>query len=44
MEQPIKRFRDISKAVYCKYYSDLGETEITDDSNLEVVKIHWCLK
>jgi hypothetical protein len=39
MEQPIKRFHDISKAVYGKYYSDLGETEITDDSNLEVVKI-----
>lgn len=39
MEKPIKRFHDISKAVYCKYYSDLGETEITDESTLEVIKI-----
>ena len=39
MEKPIKRFHDISKAVYGKYYSDLGETEITYESTLEVVKI-----
>jgi len=39
MTTPIKRFRDISKAVYGNYYSDLGETEITEDSTLEEVKI-----
>ena len=39
MEQPIKRFRNISKAVYGKYYADLGEIEITEDSTLEDVKI-----
>lgn len=39
MEQPIKRFRNISKAVFGNYYSDLGETELTDDSTLEDIKI-----
>ena len=39
MEKPIKRFHDISKAIYSKYYSNLGLTEIIDDSTLEVVKI-----
>ena len=39
MNQPIKRFHDITKAVYGNYYEDLGKTEITDDSTLEIVKI-----
>lgn len=36
---PIKRFRDISKAVYGKYYADLGLTEITEDTTLDQLKI-----
>ena len=39
MDQPIKRFHDITKAIYGNYYEDLGKTEITDDSTLEIVKI-----
>lgn len=39
MEYSIKRFHNISKAVYSNYYSNLGDTEITEDSNLENVKI-----
>jgi hypothetical protein len=35
MENSIKRFHTISKAVYSKYYLDLGETEMTEDSTLE---------
>jgi hypothetical protein len=40
MENQIKRFHNISKAVYGNYYIDLGETSITDDSSLEEVKIN----
>ena len=39
MEQPIKRLSNISKAIYGKYYSDLGETKITEDSTMQDVKI-----
>lgn len=39
METPVKRFHNISKAIYSSYYSDLAETEIIDDSTLQVVKI-----
>ena len=39
MEQPIKRFYNILKAVDDKYCSILGETEITEDSTSENVKI-----
>jgi len=39
MEEPIKRFHNISKCIYGKYYNDLGKTEITEDSNLETIKI-----
>ena len=39
MEKPIKRFHDISKAIYGNYYSDLGKTEITEDSTLKDIKI-----
>lgn len=39
MEQPIKRFHNISKAIYGKYYSDLGETELADESTLDVIKL-----
>jgi hypothetical protein len=39
METPIKRFREITKAVYGNYYSDLGETDITEDSTLDNLKI-----
>ena len=39
MEQPIQRFRNISKAVYGKYYSDLGETDLSEDSTLETIKL-----
>ena len=39
MEQPIKRFHNISKAVVGDYFSDLGEIEITEDSTLNVLKI-----
>jgi hypothetical protein len=38
-QPPIQRFRAISKAVYGQNYSDLGETDITEDSTLDVVKI-----
>jgi hypothetical protein len=36
MEQPNKRFHNISKAVYDNYYSDLGVVEITDDSTQDI--------
>ena len=40
MEQnPNKRFINITKAVYTKYYDDLGIVEIMDDSTLEIIKI-----
>jgi hypothetical protein len=39
MESPIMRFHNISKAVYTNYYGDLGETEIIEDSTLEIVRI-----
>ena len=35
----LKRFRDITKAVYTGYYTDLGETEIMDESTLENIKM-----
>ena len=28
MDQPIKRFHDITKAIYSNYYEDLGKTKI----------------
>ena len=36
---PIQKFRVISKAVYGKYYDDLGKIEIAEDSTLEDIKI-----
>ena len=39
MANQLKRIRDISRAVDSGYYSDLGVTEITDESTLEDVKI-----
>jgi hypothetical protein len=39
MSNQLKRIRDISRAVDEGYYSDLGVTEITDDSTLEDLKI-----
>lgn len=39
MENTMKRFHNISKAVEGKYYSDLGETEIMEESTLEELKI-----
>ena len=38
-QMPVKRFRNISRAVYGNHYSDLGVTEITDDSTLQDIKI-----
>jgi hypothetical protein len=35
----MKRFHCISKTIYSNYYSDLGDTELTDDSTLENIKI-----
>ena len=39
MDKQIKRFHNISKAIYGNFFSDLGITEITDDSTLEDIKI-----
>ena len=39
MEQPIQRFRSITKAVYSKYYEDLGVADVMEDSTLETIKI-----
>ena len=39
MENPIKRFHNISKAVYGKYYADLGETELIDCITADDIKI-----
>ena len=39
MEQPIKRFYHISKAVGDNYYSDLGDTTITEESTCENIQI-----
>jgi len=39
MDDQIKRFHNISKAVYSNFFSDLGITEITDNTTLEDIKI-----
>ena len=39
MDKQIKRFHNISKAVYGNFFSDLGIIEITDDTTLEDIKI-----
>jgi len=39
MDKQIKRFHNISKAVYSNFFSDLGITEITDNTTLEDIKI-----
>ena len=39
MTTQVKRFRDITKVVYGGYYTDLGNTEIMDDSTLENIKL-----
>ena len=39
MTTQLKRFRDITKAVYGGYYTDLGNTEIMDESTLENIKL-----
>ena len=39
MTRQMKRFRDITKAVYGGYYTDLGNTEIMDESTLENIKL-----
>ena len=40
MNQLIRRFYNISNAIYItKYYADLGETEITEDSTINNLKI-----
>jgi len=39
MDQSIRRFHTIVKAIYSKYYSDLGEVEIIENDTLENVKI-----
>ena len=40
MTTSLKRFRDISNAVYTGFYTDLGKTEIIDEDSLENIKIH----
>lgn len=39
MEQPLKRYTNITKAIYDGYYKDLGETELLESSTLELMKI-----
>jgi len=39
MTTQMKKIRDITKAVYTGYYTDLGETEVMDESTLENIKI-----
>lgn len=39
MEPSLKRFRNISKAVFGNYYTDLGEVDIAENSTLEDVII-----
>jgi hypothetical protein len=40
MDPALKRFHSISRAVYGKYYDDLGSTEIVEEeSTLETIKI-----
>lgn len=39
MTTQLKRFRDITKAVYRGYYTDLGNTDILDESTLENIKL-----
>jgi hypothetical protein len=38
-QQPIRRYRAISKAVFSGYYVDLGETDIIEESTLEEIKL-----
>lgn len=38
-QQPIRRFRAISKAVYSGYYADLGQTDVVEESTLEVIQL-----
>ena len=39
MTTPLQRFQNISKSIYTGYYSDLGETDIMEESTLENIKI-----
>ena len=39
MTTSLKRFRDITKAVYTGYYTDLGETELMYEITLENIRI-----
>jgi len=39
MNQPLRRFRNIERAVFSKFYADLGETELTEESTLDCIKI-----
>ena len=39
MNTQLKRFRDISKSIYTGYYTDLGQTDIIEESTLENIKI-----
>jgi len=39
MNTQLKRFRDISKSLYTGYYTDLGQTDIIEESTLENIKI-----
>ena len=40
MTTQLKRFRSITKAVYTGYYTDLGETDLIEESTLENIKIN----
>ena len=39
MSSLLKRFRNISKAIYSGYYKDLGDIDIIEESTLENLKI-----
>jgi len=40
MTMQLKKFRDITKAVYTGYYTDLGQTDLMEESTLENIKIN----
>ena len=39
MNTQLKIFRNITRAVYSGYYTDLGQIELIDESTLENIKI-----
>ena len=40
MTTELKRFRNITRAIYSGNYADLGQTELVDESTLENIKIN----